>query len=124
MQTDLLTCTFVVQSAVRFWIRLPDTPGGFNDSMACKPASSSATAEDMVTGPRLSQFSQYRSAMLLNKQVKDRRLLSMPFLPLDPPIQATMENDEDGDGSIAYELRSTLVAKGGNPATRGRTRRR
>ena len=28
-------------------MREPDTPGGFNDSMACKPASSSATAEDM-----------------------------------------------------------------------------
>jgi hypothetical protein len=30
------------------WIREPDTPGGFNDSIACKPASSSATAEDMT----------------------------------------------------------------------------
>jgi hypothetical protein len=29
-------------------MREPDTPGGFNDSMACKPASSSATAEDMM----------------------------------------------------------------------------
>jgi hypothetical protein len=33
-------------------MRDPDTPGGFNDSMACRPASSSATAEDMMTGPR------------------------------------------------------------------------
>lgn len=29
-------------------MREPDTPGGFNDSITCKPASSSATAEDMV----------------------------------------------------------------------------
>ena len=29
-------------------MRDPDTPGGFNDSIACKPASNSATAEDMV----------------------------------------------------------------------------
>ena len=29
-------------------IRVPDTPGGFKDSIACKLASSSATAEDML----------------------------------------------------------------------------
>jgi hypothetical protein len=93
--------------------------------MACKPASSSATAEDMVTGPSVSQSSQYSSAVVLKKQVIDRRLLSMPFLPLDPPIQATMESDEDDDGdvSVAYELRPTLVVKGGPPATREKTRR-
>jgi hypothetical protein len=36
-----------------------------------------------------------------------------------------MESDEDGDGdvSVAYELRPTLVVKGGPPATREKTRR-
>ena len=33
---------------MRLRIRDPDTPGGFNDSMAWRPASSSATAEDIM----------------------------------------------------------------------------
>ena len=41
-----------MQRAVIPWIREPDTPGGFNDSMACKPASNSATAEDMTEETR------------------------------------------------------------------------
>jgi len=49
-----LTWTFAWQSAVRLWIRDPDTPGGFNASMAWRPASSSATAEDMMKAARRS----------------------------------------------------------------------
>jgi len=52
-----------VQRAVILWIRDPDTPGGFNDSMACKPASNSATAEDMANErlrPGGAQFIQYK----------------------------------------------------------------
>jgi len=30
------------------WMREPDTPGGFKPSMACRPASSSATADMMI----------------------------------------------------------------------------
>lgn len=34
-----------------FVMREPDTPGGFNESMPCRPASSSATTVDaMVEG--------------------------------------------------------------------------
>jgi hypothetical protein len=44
----LLTWTFAMQRAVMLKMREPDTPGGFNNSMACKPASKSATAEDMT----------------------------------------------------------------------------
>jgi hypothetical protein len=49
-----LTWTFAWHSAVRLWIRDPDTPGGFNASMAWRPASSSATAEDMMQATRRS----------------------------------------------------------------------
>lgn len=43
-------------------IREPDTPGGFNDSIACKPASSSATADDMManTDEKTLKFNQIR----------------------------------------------------------------
>jgi len=42
------TSTCWLQSVVMLWIREPDTPGGFNCSIAWRPASRSATAEDMM----------------------------------------------------------------------------
>lgn len=50
--SNMLTSTFALQRVVRLWIRVPETPGGFNPSMACKPASSSATAEVIVLEER------------------------------------------------------------------------
>jgi len=44
-----LTSTLLTQSAVMLVIREPDTPGGFKPSMACKPVSSSVTADDMMS---------------------------------------------------------------------------
>lgn len=44
----MLTWTFAVQRVVMLVMRVPETPGGFNDSIACRLASSSATAEDML----------------------------------------------------------------------------
>jgi hypothetical protein len=44
----MCTFMFVVQSSVMLLIREPDTPGGFNASIACKAASRSATGEDMM----------------------------------------------------------------------------
>lgn len=37
-----------MQRVVMAWMREPDTPGGFRDSMPCKAVSNSATAEDMA----------------------------------------------------------------------------
>lgn len=42
-----LTWTLLTQSVVMLWIREPDTPGGFINNMACRPASRSATADMM-----------------------------------------------------------------------------
>lgn len=52
-------------------MREPDTPGGFNDSMAWRPASSSATGEDM-TGRATGILVQYGSAGLLSGQAIDQ----------------------------------------------------
>ena len=40
-----LTWTLLTQRVVMLWMREPDTPGGFINSMACRPASRSATAD-------------------------------------------------------------------------------
>lgn len=45
---NVLTLTLSLHRVVRLPILEPDTPGGFNVSMACKPASRSATADDML----------------------------------------------------------------------------
>lgn len=42
-------------------MRDPVTPGGFNGSMACKPASNSATGEDM-TRARASEDEKYATS--------------------------------------------------------------
>jgi hypothetical protein len=47
---SLLTWTLATQSAVIFMIREPDTPGGFRESIACRPASSSATTLEAMMG--------------------------------------------------------------------------
>jgi hypothetical protein len=41
----LLTWTLATHSAVIFVMREPDTPGGFSESMPCRPASRSATTD-------------------------------------------------------------------------------
>lgn len=92
-------------------MRDPDTPGGFNDSMACRPASSSATAEDMMTGPRdiSVQSIQFCGAVEQAKcQIECYFLLlcfALLFLlcfsfHLSPPIQATMESDQGGERTV------------------------
>ncbi len=43
-----LTWTLFTQRAVSVAIRDPDTPGGFRFCMAFRPASNSATADDMA----------------------------------------------------------------------------
>ncbi len=44
----LLTWTLATHRAVMLVIREPDTPGGFSESMAWRPASSSATTEEAM----------------------------------------------------------------------------
>jgi hypothetical protein len=69
-------------------MREPDTPGGFNASMACKPASSSATAEDMIddeeTRPQKTQFIQIRSAS--EHEGRPKVYFLCPAIHLDSPI--------------------------------------
>jgi hypothetical protein len=79
---DLLhTWIFAVQRVVMLVIREPDTPGGFSDSMACKPASKSATAEDMMEMTRKrdhKKLSSFKYEVSVNRWQAEEGLLSMP----------------------------------------------
>ncbi len=76
----LLTWTLATQSAVMFAMREPDTPGGFSESMAWRPVSSSATTEDAMAKYGRTMTVEERSSAI--RQVlgsPGRRVYAMHF---------------------------------------------
>lgn len=65
-------------------MREPETPGAFSDSMACRPASSSATTEDMMTGPR--NLSSVNTALYAAELASNRSKASLYALLATRPF--------------------------------------